>query len=122
MAGYGKLAHAIDKPDQYFISPKTGKQIKLKTKLDWDLDVEGANDFTSWLSLKEIELTKPVEVAECSVKEGINFKPAFDMWAQKESEFIDVFLNGKINCIACCFTFLCQILMFSFLVDCQFIS
>jgi hypothetical protein len=59
-----KNKKAVDKADQY--TTIGYKRSKKKTLAGWDLEVEWKDGSTSWIPLKEIKNTNPVETAEYS--------------------------------------------------------
>jgi hypothetical protein len=48
----------------------------------WDLEIEWKDGSTSWLPLKALKETNPVEVAVYAVDNQINDEPAFDWWVR----------------------------------------
>jgi hypothetical protein len=69
---------AVDIADQYYM--KGGRRQKRKTTTCWDLQVEWRDGSTSWLPLKQLKETNPVEVAEYAKANKIDNEPAFDWW------------------------------------------
>jgi len=69
---------AVEKSDQYF--QRNGKYFKKKTTTGWDLEVEWRDGSTSWLPLKTLKETNPIEVAEYAKANQIETEPAFDWW------------------------------------------
>jgi len=51
-----------------------------KTTTGWDLEVEWKDDTTSWLPLKTLKETNPIQVAEYAKANKIDSEPAFDWW------------------------------------------
>jgi len=82
---------AVEKADQYLTKGK--KRHKRKTTTGWDLEVEWKDSSTSWLSLKTLKETNPVQVAEFAQANKINAEPAFDWW-------VPVVLKRKSRIIA----------------------
>ena len=72
---------AIDKADQY--REVNGKRYKKKTTAGWDLEVEWKDGCTSWITLKSMKETNPVEVAEYAKANRIDEEPAFDWWVHR---------------------------------------
>ena len=56
------------------------KHYKKKTTAGWELKVEWKGRLTSWITLKSLKETNPVEVAEYAWDNKIDEKPAFDWW------------------------------------------
>ena len=69
-----KNTKAVDKVDQF--RTHYGK----KTTTGWNLEVEWKDGTTSWLPLKEIKETNPVEVANYAISNQIDTEPALDWW------------------------------------------
>ena len=80
IVGHRKTKRAIDKADQSYRSTN-GKMTKKQTNAGWDLEVEWADGSTSWLPLKELKETNPVETALYAFDNKIMEEPAFDWWA-----------------------------------------
>ena len=69
---------AVEKADQ--MSHRGGKSFKKKTTAGWQLEVEWRDGTTSWLPLKTLKETNPVQVAEYARGNQIDLEPAFDWW------------------------------------------
>jgi len=69
---------AVDKADQFFTKGK--KKHMRKTTTGWDLEVEWKDGTTSWLPLKTLKETNPVQFAEYACANKIDAEPAFDWW------------------------------------------
>ena len=82
---------AVDKADQYF--KKGNRKHKRKMTTGWDLEVEWKDGSTSWLPLKTLKETNPVQVAEYAKANKIDAEPAFDWW-------VPVVLRRKTRIIA----------------------
>ena len=76
-----KTKAAVDKEDQY--TNINNKRCKKKTLAGWDLEVEWRDGSTSWIPLKEIKNTNPVETAEYAAANRISLEPAFDWWVHE---------------------------------------
>lgn len=70
---------AISKDDGYFVL-KYGAKVPKQTTKGWDICVEWRNGETSWIPLKDIKVTNPVEVAEYAIANKIQDEPAFAWW------------------------------------------
>ena len=79
IVGHRKNKRAIEKADQY--RSANGKRTKKQTTAGWDLEVEWADGSTSWLPLKEMKETNPVDTAKYAFDNQIIEEPAFDWWA-----------------------------------------
>ena len=60
-----------------------GNKRKVITSKGWDLNIEWENGLTSWVPLREIKGSNPVEVAEYAFSRGIHHEPAFSWWVYK---------------------------------------
>ena len=78
--GHRKGKNAVDKADQY--TYHNGKKSKKKTTTGWDLEIEWKDGSSSWISLKEMKNSNPVEVEQYAIDNRIDHEPAFDWWAQ----------------------------------------
>ena len=73
--------NALSKDDAY-ISTKTGKPKLRQTTRGWDLQVEWKDGTTSWIPLKDLKESNPVQVAEYAVTNKIAEEPAFAWWVR----------------------------------------
>mmetsp|Transcript_2147 Transcript_2147/g.3294 ORF Transcript_2147/g.3294 Transcript_2147/m.3294 type:complete len:1178 (+) Transcript_2147:1032-4565(+) len=78
--GHRKGKNAIDIADQY--TYHNGRKTKKKTTAGWDLEVEWKDGSSSWISLKEMKNSNPVEVAQYAIDNRIDHEAAFDWWAR----------------------------------------
>ena len=69
---------AVEKADQFFV--KNGKRQKKKTTAGWELEVEWKDGSTSWIPLKTLKETNPLQVADYAKGNHIDAEPAFDWW------------------------------------------
>lgn len=76
-----KDASAISIANGTFIS-RSGRQVQKKTTRGWKLLVEWKDGSSSWVSLKDIKCSNPVEVAEYAVANNIHEEPAFKWWVK----------------------------------------
>lgn len=72
---------AIPKDDGFFIT-KSGRKQARHTTIGWELLVEWKDGTTSWIPLKELKNSNPVEVAEYAVANKIAEEPAFAWWVR----------------------------------------
>ena len=75
--GHCKLPNAINKQDQHQLLP-TGWKVSKRTLASWDLEVEWLDGSTSWIPLKDLKASNPIEVANYSVDRNIDYEPAFN--------------------------------------------
>ena len=71
-----KNTKAVDKVDQF--RTQYGKKTRKKTTTGWNLEVEWKDGTTSWLPLKEIKETNPVEVANYAISNQLDTEPAHE--------------------------------------------
>lgn len=90
-----KNTHAIDKTDQYRV--QGNKQYKKKTTAGWELEVEWRDGGTSWIPLKELKETSPVEVTKYAVANKISDEPAFDWWVMDVLHRQDRLIKGSVS-------------------------
>jgi len=64
--------------DQYY--KKNGCHFKKKMTTGWELEVEWRDGSSSWLPLKMLKETNPVQVADYAHGNKIDMEPAFDRW------------------------------------------
>ena len=76
-----KNSNAIDKDDQYRVVH--GKQVKKRTTAGWQFEVEWKDGTTSWLPLKDLKETNPVELATYVIANIIDSEPALDWWTKE---------------------------------------
>jgi len=67
---------AIEIADQYY--KKNSHCYKKKMTTGWELEVEWWDGSTSWLPLKTLKETNPVQVADNAQGNKIDMEPAFD--------------------------------------------
>ena len=63
--------------DNAYISTKTGKTKLRQTARGWDLQVEWKDGTTSWITLKDIKESNPVQVSGYAVTNKISEEPDF---------------------------------------------
>jgi len=74
--------HAVSKDDG-FTTDRRGVRHPKKTTRGWDLQVEWKDGTTSWIPLKDIKESNPVETAEYAVNNKIAEEPAFAWWTRQ---------------------------------------
>jgi hypothetical protein len=74
-----KTKDAVSKEDGFIVMPNGRKTPKRTTK-GWELLVEWKDGTTTWVPLKDIKDTNPVEVAEYAITNQIESEPAFTWW------------------------------------------
>ena len=70
---------AIDKADG-FTNNRSGTEIPKKTTHGWSLQVDWKSGTSTWVPLKDLKESNPVELAEYAVANQINEEPAFKWW------------------------------------------
>lgn len=70
---------AIPKEQGTFLD-KQGRQQQRKTTKGWELNLGWNDDSTSWLPLKDVKESNPVEVAEYAIANKLQDEPAFAWW------------------------------------------
>ena len=70
------------KRDDGYIKTNSGNMVPRKTTKGWDLLVSWKDKSTSWVALKDIKESHPIEVAEYAVNNKIMEEPAFNWWVK----------------------------------------
>jgi len=68
--------HAVEIADQYYKCNSC--HFKKKTTTGWEMEVEWHNGSISWLPLKMLKETNPIQVADYAKANQIEMEPAFD--------------------------------------------
>ena len=69
--------------DQMYLPKEDGSNPKMRrTTVGWKLCVEWIDGSTSWIPLKELKESNPVETAEYAVANKIDHEPAFAWWVK----------------------------------------
>ena len=76
---HSKDKREIEKRDKYFVS-KRGRRSVLKTTVGWKFNVKCRDGTTTWVSLKDIKESNPIEVAEYVTSRNIQDEPVFFWW------------------------------------------
>ena len=76
---YQKSESATNKSDKY-IYMKNGKRRLKQTTIGWELLVAWKDGSESWIPLKDLKESNPVEVAEFAKARAIDDEPAFAWW------------------------------------------
>jgi len=72
---------AIKKEEGFTIS-YNGNVHPKKTTKGWDISVEWRDGSTSWLLLRDVKDSNPLELAQYAIANGIQEEPAFKWWVQ----------------------------------------
>jgi len=70
---------AVSQQEAWVIS-HNGNRVQRYTTIGWTLCVRWADDSTSWVPLKDLKISNPIEVAEYAVAHNISQEPAFSWW------------------------------------------
>ena len=73
-----KDSRAVSKEDEFFMCK--GKRVRRRTTKGWKLCVQWKDGSTSWVALKDLKESNPVEVAEYACSQSIDTEPAFAWW------------------------------------------
>ena len=73
-------SNAIPKSEGWF-NTKTGTRRRVITTKGWDICVEWSNGSSSWIPLKDIKKSNPVQLAEYAVLQGIYNEVALAWWS-----------------------------------------
>ena len=66
--------------DDAYITTKSGQKRLRKTTIGWDLLIAWRDGSESWIPLKDMKQSNPLEVAEYAFSRGIHTEPAFHWW------------------------------------------
>ena len=78
IVGHRKNDDAVDQKDGFIVAGKTRKRVV--TTAGWDVLVEWEDSSYSWIPLKAIKSSNPVELAEYAVVNDLVKEPAFAWW------------------------------------------
>lgn len=65
-----------------FYETPSGQRRRVITSKGWQFNISWENGETSWISLKEIKESNPIEVAEYAVANKLESEPAFAWWVK----------------------------------------
>jgi len=74
--------NAIKKEDRFTVG-FNGDVHPKKTTRGWDICIEWRDGLTSWLPLKDIKDTNPLELVQYTLANGIAKEPDFKWWVQE---------------------------------------
>ena len=63
-----------------FINSSNGNHVTKKTTYIWKLQVEWKDGSKSWVPLKDLKASYPIELSEYEINKKIERKPAFHLW------------------------------------------
>ena len=96
--GHRTNGHAIPKEEKY-INTKRGRKLR-KSTVGWEMNVLWRDGSTSWIPLKELKESNPVEIAEYAVANGIQDESAFVWWVPytlKKRDVIIAAVNKRVR-------------------------
>ncbi len=85
-------AVAVPKTDKYLTTPSGQKRMR-KTTVGWTLLVRWADGSESWIPLKDLKESHPIETAEFAKARGIADEPAFAWWVPYTLRRRDIILS-----------------------------
>jgi hypothetical protein len=88
-------AVAVPKTDKY-LTTTSGQQRLRKTTVGWKLLIKWADESETWIPLKDMKESHPIETAEIAKARCIADEPAFDWWVPNTLRKRDIILS-KIN-------------------------
>jgi len=71
------------KKEEGFTIGYNGNVHPKKTTKGWDISVEWRDGSTSWLPLRDVKDSNPLELAQYAIANGIQEEPAFKWWVQE---------------------------------------
>ena len=81
IVGHRKNEHAVHKDDG-MITSSSGRERQRTTTIGWELEVLWSDTSTSWIPLKDLKDSNPIETAEYAVSNKIAEEPAFAWWVR----------------------------------------
>ena len=76
---HSKDKGAIEKKDRWLVM-KRGNRVQSKTTIGWKFLCDWKDGYQTWLTMKLLKESNPVEVAEYVKARNINDDPAFAWW------------------------------------------
>ena len=77
--GHRKDGKALPKSEAFTVS-KNGNKVRRQTTKGWEFEVQWKDGTESWVPLRELKESHPVQVAEYAVTAEIGDEPAFAWW------------------------------------------
>ena len=77
---YKKDNTAISKADRFIYSSKKNRRRLRQTTKGWHLQVAWKDGSETWIPLRTMKESNPVDVAEFAIAKGIQDEPAFAWW------------------------------------------
>jgi hypothetical protein len=74
--------HALSKDNGFTVSGRTGVRRPKITTRGWELCVEWKDGTSTWVPLKDLKESNPVEIAEYAIANQIAEEPAFAWWVR----------------------------------------
>ncbi len=84
---------AVSRSDAYIVTKRGQKRLR-KTTVGWQMLVKWKDQSESWIPLKDMKESHPVEVAEFATARGIENEPAFAWWVPYTLRKRDVILSA----------------------------
>ena len=84
---------AISKEDMYVVTRRGQRKLR-KTTCGWKLLIKWKDETESWVPLKDLKESHPVEVAEYAKARGISDEPAFAWWVPYTLRKRDIILSA----------------------------
>ena len=79
IGGHRKGPNAVDK-EEGFIWSHNGNQIPIRTTKGWEIEVHWKDGSISWVPLKDVKDSNPIELMEYAIAQQIDTEPAFNWW------------------------------------------
>ena len=76
IVNYRKSSEALSVKDA-FITTKSGQKIPRKSTIGWELLAAWRDGSESWIPLREMKQSNPIEVAKFAFAKSIHHEPAF---------------------------------------------
>ena len=74
------------------IHSQNGNMVQNKTTQGWDLLVDWKDGYSSWIPLKYVKVSNPVELAEYAAGNRLNIEPAFKWWVRDVLRYCNIII------------------------------
>ena len=79
IGGHRKGPNVVGK-EEGFIRSHNGNQIPIRTTKGWEIEVHWKDGSSSWVPLKDVKDSNPIELMEYAIAQQIDTEPAFNWW------------------------------------------
>ena len=79
---------------------RDGKEKKIRTTKGWKLLVKWKDGQSSWIPLKDVKESHPIEVSRFAVEKGIDDEPAFRWWVPHVIKKVKLIISAVSSRVA----------------------